>query len=158
MSVDAAARVMIDDLITRSAMLIDSMALDKWLDCFDDESKYMVIPRENRLHGYPAAIINCQTKAILQDRILVLHKSSKYNPHADRHILGRTQIDDSGEALVKCQTNFMIVQSTLEGFSKLFCSGIYEDTIAIGGGSAKFKEHVAVIDTFSVPNLIATPI
>ncbi len=158
MSTDAKTRALVDELITRSAMLIDSLALDKWLDCFDSDSKYMVVPRENRINGYPAAIINCQNKAILQDRLLVLHKASKYNPHVDRHILGRTHIDSAGDALVKCQTNFMIVQSTLEGFSKLFCAGIYEDTIAISDGSAKFKEHVAVVDTFSVPNLIATPI
>jgi anthranilate 1,2-dioxygenase small subunit len=158
MNVAASTRILVEDLITESAMLVDSLVLDRWLDCFQPDSRYMVIPKENRDRGLPAAIINCQTRAILEDRITVLHKASKFNPHVDRHILGRTRFLDEKDGVVKTETNFMIVQSTMEGFSKLFCAGVYEDSIQVTDGNAKFKERVAVVDTFSVPNLIATPI
>jgi anthranilate 1,2-dioxygenase small subunit len=158
MTLDVTKRLMIDDLLAKSTMLVDSMKLHEWLQLFEPEAKYMVIPSENRIHGYPAAIINCQSRAILQDRIAVLFRASKYNPHVDRHILSRTCIVAEADGVVTCHTNFAIMQSTLEGFSKLFCTGVYEDEIRLTTEGAMFRQRIAVLDTFSVPNLIATPI
>lgn len=158
MRLDPAQHIAVDDLIGDSAMLIDAGKFEEWVAFFEPEGRYIVIPRENREQGYDVALISCLSRNILADRITVLHRASKFNPHYDRHILSRTRIVGVEGKVVTAHTNFMIAQTTLEGTSKLFCAGCYEDKIAIGNGAAQFRERVAIIDTFSVPNLIATPI
>src|SRR5580704_13330161 len=102
------------------------MEFGKWLETFDPEARYQVIPRENRDLGLPIALISCTSREILADRINVLQSASKFNPHYDRHILGRTEIKSVNGQLVATETNFMIVQSSMEGISQLFCAGCYE--------------------------------
>lgn len=158
MSLDFEKKALVEDMIVKSAMMVNRLDLDGWIDLFLPEAKYLVIPRENRDCGYPIAIISCQSRAVIEDRILVLNSASKYNPHYDRHILSRTDVRAVNGDVVSTETNFMIVQSTKEGESKLFCAGCYEDEITLAGETPKFLQRVAVVDTFSVPNLIATPI
>jgi 3-phenylpropionate/cinnamic acid dioxygenase small subunit len=145
-------------LILDSAMLIDREEFEAWTDCFDEESSYMVIPRENRVLGLPAAIIRCDSKAILRDRISVLRHANKYNPHYDKHFVNGARILSISNDIVSSETNFMIVQTSKTGVSRLFCVGCYEDRIRVSGGEAKFVERVAVLDTFSIQTLMATPV
>ena len=56
------------------------------------------------------------------------------------------------------ESNFMIVQTTKTGESKLFCAGCYEDRINVTSPRARFRERIVVLDTFSIPTLLATPI
>ena len=149
---------LVDRLILDSAMLIDREEFEAWTECFAEESSYMVIPRENRVQGLPAAIIRCDSKAILKDRIAVLRHANKYNPHYDKHFVNGARILSVADDIVSAETNFMIVQTSKTGVSRLFCVGCYEDRIRIADGTAKFVERVAVLDTFSIQPLVATPV
>ena len=155
---DPRQRMAVNDLIVASAMAVDRDDLEGWLDCFDGECSYTIMPRENRERNYAVGLISCPTRAILTDRIVVLRKASKFNPHYDRHILGGTQILGVNGSLVRAETNFAVIQTTKEGVSKLFCAGCYEDRINLTGEAPKLKERVVLLDTFAVPNLIATPL
>lgn len=158
MTIDITTRLLVEDLIVRSAMLIDRDALEEWVASFEPQGRYIVLPRENRDNGYAVALIKCEKREILEDRIMVLRAASKFNPHVDRHILSRSDFVGQDGDMILVETNYTIVQSSLEGVSKLFCAGTYEDRIRVRDGKATFVERVAVLDTFSVPNLIATPI
>lgn len=153
-----AIKAVIDELIVASAMLIDRDDLDGWLSRFEDDSRYIVTSRENRDLGLPAALIHCDSKASLVDRIAALRHANKFNPHYDRHIMGGSLITEVAGDLASVESNFMIVQSTKTGQSRLFCAGCYYDRIRVAGASARFVERVAVLDTFSVPTLLATPV
>ena len=154
-----AIKAVIDDFIVSSAMLIDRDDLDAWLERFEDAACYIVTSRENRSLGLPAALIHCDSKASLKDRLVALRHANKFNPHYDRHIMGGsiiTSVTDDNIAAV--ESNFMIVQSTKTGQSRLFCAGCYYDRIRVSGASARFVERIAVLDTFAVPTLLATPV
>ncbi len=149
----------IDEFIVSTAMLIDRDDLDGWLDRFEDDSRYIVTSRENRELGLPAALIHCDSKASLKDRIVALRHANKFNPHYDRHIMGGSVIMSvTDDNIASVESNFMIVQSTKAGQSRLFCAGCYYDRIRVSNASARFVERVAVLDTFSVPTLLATPV
>ena len=152
------ARALAESLIAETAMYIDRLEFDRWIDSFEPTGQYFVVPRENRDRGYPAALIYCNSRDMIADRISALLKVNKFNPHVDRHIVSRPFVIEATPALVKAETNFMIVQSNAEGVSKLFCAGVYEDVIAVDNGMARFRTRHVVLDTFCVPNLIATPI
>ena len=155
---DPQLRGMVDHLLTRSVLLIDRDDLDGWLDCFEAESRYVVMPRDNRERGFPAALIHCDNKDRLRDRVVCLRHANKFNPHYDRHIVGAGNIHTVVDGVATVESSFMIVQTTLTGVSTLFCAGGYEDRIRVTGAEAKFVERIAVLDTFSVPTLLATPV
>ena len=160
MRIDPHVKERVERLVVDSAMFIDRDELDQWMDCFETEARYVVTSRENRALGYPVGIIHCETKARIEDRIMCLRHANKYNPHYDRHILSMSRIAsvDSANAIAVAETNFMIVQTTKTGESRLFCAGVYEDKIRVSGDRARFVERIAVLDTFAVPTLLATPV
>jgi anthranilate 1,2-dioxygenase small subunit len=158
MTEDLETRSRVERLLTDSAMFIDRDELGAWLDCFEDDSRYVVIPRENRARNYPVALIHCDNKARLEDRVTCLRHANKFNPHFDRHILSTARIVSLEDGVAAVESNFMIVQTTKTGESKLFCAGCYEDRITVTGPRARFRERIVILDTFSIPTLLATPI
>lgn len=151
-------KTLVRELIADSAMLIDMDDLDAWLACFDDAASYMVLPRENVERGLKVAIIHCPTKASLIDRVVCLRHANKFNPHYDRHIVGPVRFVSEEGDVASTMTNFIVVQSTKAGEARLFCAGYYEDRIRVEGERAAFLARRAVLDSFSVPTLLATPV
>ncbi len=82
MTLDRAA---VQDLFAEYGALLDSAKYDEWLGLFAQECRYSVIPRENYDRGLPAALIFCDSRAVLEDRIRALREANKYNIHTDRH-------------------------------------------------------------------------
>ena len=152
------AKEQIERLVVDSAMFIDRDELDAWMNCFEEDARYIVLPRENRALGLPVGIIHCENKARIMDRIVCLRHANKFNPHFDRHILSMPRILSVEGGIASVETNFMVVQTTKTGESRLFCVGVYEDRIRLGEPDSKFVERIAVIDSFAVPTLMATPV
>jgi anthranilate 1,2-dioxygenase small subunit len=145
------------DFVARGAMKLDRDDLDGWLEGFNEEGRYVVLPRENQERGYQIGVMYCDSKAILMDRVSVLRNANKFNPHYDRHIVGATVLNEVRENVAIASTPFAVVQTTLEGVSSLFVSGVYEDRIRVGE-TLSILERIVVLDTFSVPNCLATPL
>jgi len=158
MSLDADRKSRVERLIVDSAMFIDRDELDAWMACFEEDGRYIVMPRENRQLGLPVGVIHCENRARIEDRIVCLRHANKYNPHFDRHILSLPRILDCENGIASVETSFMIVQTSKTGESRLFCAGVYEDRIRVDTGQARFVERIAVIDTFAVPTMLATPV
>jgi len=155
-SIDAKRRV--EDFILRSALMIDNGQLEDWLGCFEDKSRYIVIPRENKERGLPGALMHCDNKARLTDRITCLRVANKINPHSDRHILSGSLITEIAGDVVSVQSSFLVVQTNLSGASILFCAGCYEDKIRLAKDGEKLVERYVVVDSFSIPTMLATPL
>ena len=148
----------VEDFILRSALMIDNGQFDDWLGCFADESLYIVIPRENKVRVLPGALIHCENKARLIDRITSLRVANKTNPHSDRHILSGSLITEISGDIASVQSSFLVVQTNLYGASILFCTGCYEDKIKLANDGEKLIERYVVVDSFSIPTMLATPL
>ena len=147
----------ISRFVLRTANLVDQDKLEEWLDCFAETSRYAVMPRDNVEAGYQVGLIRCDNKNILKDRIAVLRHASKFNPHWDRHVLSGSTVIESTPSEAKVHTSFMVVQTTLNGVSTLYCCGEYRDRIALDG-PLRLAERIVVVDTFSIDNCMAVPL
>lgn len=154
---DLKLRLDVSDFVLGSALALDRNDFDAWLGMFDEDTRYVVMPRDNEEQGYPIGVMHCGSKNVLKDRIAVLLHASKFNPHYDRHIVGGTCIKSRDGDVLSTTTNFMVVQTTLTGSSQLFCCGAYEDRIRVGE-PLRLVERIVMLDTFSVPNCLATPL
>ena len=142
------------DFVVREARLLDEQRFDEWLGLFAAECRYQIIPRENFDRGLPAALIFCDNRAMLEDRIRALREANKFNIHSDRHLIGLPRILDG--SLVEAP--FAVYQTDQEGESRLFATGLYRDRLELAGSRLKIHDKLILLDTFAVPSLLATPL
>jgi anthranilate 1,2-dioxygenase small subunit len=146
------------ELLSEYVERLDSDRLEQWLDLFTEDASYTVIPRENVEQNLPAAIILCPSKNVLRDRIVALRHANEYNLHYDRHVVGSIRVRPDADNLWSMEANYAVFQTTLEGQSKLFSVGRYRDKIRLERNELLFSEKYIVVDTFSIPTLLATPL
>ena len=143
------------DLLAEYGALIDLAKFDEWLDLFAKECRYQIVPRENFDRGLPAALVFCDSRAMLEDRIRALREANKYNIHTDRHVIGLPRIFDDPLAV---EAPFAVYQTDQEGETRLFVTGLYRDRLEISGRGLKIRDKLILLDTFAVPTLLATPL
>jgi anthranilate 1,2-dioxygenase small subunit len=143
------------DLFAEYGALIDLAKFDDWLDLFADECSYQILPRENFDRGLPAALVFCDSRAVLEDRLRALREANKYNIHTDRHLIGLPRILDDG---IAAEAPFVVYQTDQEGETRLFATGLYRDRLQLVGSRLKIRDKLVLLDTFAVPTLLATPL
>jgi anthranilate 1,2-dioxygenase small subunit len=142
----------------RYARLLDEDRLEEWPDLFVERGVYKVIPREN-LDRQPALpIFFCDSRAMMVDRVRSLRQANVYNLHYCRHVVSNIEILSAQSDTFEVAACYTVYQTDLEGQTRLFSVGQYRDVIANGDGGLKFKEKIAVCDTFNIPNLLAIPL
>ena len=143
------------DLFAEYGALIDLAKFDDWLDLFADECSYQILPRENFDRGLPAALVFCDSRAVLEDRLRALREANKYNIHTDRHLIGLPRILDDD---IAAEAPFVVYQTDQEGETRLFATGLYRDRLQLVGSRLKIRDKLVLLDTFAVPTLLATPL
>jgi anthranilate 1,2-dioxygenase small subunit len=151
-----AERAEVCDLLAEYGALIDMAKFDEWLDLFAEECRYQIVPRENFDRGLPAALVFCDSRAMLEDRVMALREANKYNIHNDRHVIGVPRL--LGADGLAVEAPFAIYQTDQEGATHLFATGLYRDRLERGAGGLKIRDKLVLLDTFAVPTLLATPL
>jgi anthranilate 1,2-dioxygenase small subunit len=146
------------DLYAAYGALIDESKFDEWLGLFAETCTYHIVPRENFDRGLPAALVFCDSRAVLEDRIRALRDANKYNIHTDRHLIGLPRVTGKDGEAISVEAPFAVYQSDQEGETRLFATGLYRDRIVSRAGNLRFCDKSILLDTFAVPSLLATPL
>jgi anthranilate 1,2-dioxygenase small subunit len=146
------------DLLAEYGALLDAGRYDDWLGLFGEECRYQVMPRENADAGLPAALIYCDTRAVLEDRIRALQEANKYNIHTDRHLIGLPHVTGAEADMIEVEAPFAVFQTDQDGATILFAAGLYRDRLVRAGDDLKIRDKFILLDTFAVPSLLATPL
>ena len=155
---DPDLRSQVETLIVEASAALDNDNWQAWLDLFHDECAYRIVPLENVQQGLPGSVMLCETKKALSDRIVSLLRANTFNPHTTRHITGPPRITADRGDRVEAETAYALYQTDVEGVSRLFAVGCYRDRMGSFGGALKFVDRVVVLDTFSIPTLLAKPV
>jgi anthranilate 1,2-dioxygenase small subunit len=151
-------RAAIHDLFAEYGALLDADEYDAWLGLFAAVCRYNVVSRENFDRGLPAALIFCDSRAVLEDRVRALREANKYNIHTDRHVIGLPRLLAEGAEGPTVEAPFAVFQTDQEGETRLFATGLYRDRLVSAGGTLKIRDKLVLLDTFAVPTLLATPL
>ena len=146
------------DLLAEAALRLDADDLENWVDCFADDASYKVLSRENVARNLPLPLFRCDNKGMLRDRVLSLRKANVTNPHRDCHVAGLPRIASGTDGIVTAQSSYALYQTDSEGVSRLFSVGSYHDRIRVTDGRARFVDRTVIVDMFSVPTMLSTPI
>jgi anthranilate 1,2-dioxygenase small subunit len=151
-------RFLVNDLLADAVNLLDHDRLETWVDCFTENAVYRILSRENTELNLPLPLFQCENKNMIRDRVLSLRKANVTNLHRDRHVAGPAKLSLGKDDLITAESSYALYQSTFEGMSRLFSVGAYRDRIGIEQGKALFVERTVIVDMFSVPTMLSTPI
>ena len=155
---DAALHRRIEDLIYDYAHCIDDDRLEEWPDFFTDDCRYEIISRESHAKNMPVGIMYCDSKGMLEDRILALRTANIYEPHFYRHLLSAIRIGEETDGVIPVTTSYTVIRTMQEGDICVFSSGRYLDKVVLENGAPKFKERIVVCDSSRVDTLMVIPI
>jgi len=157
--VEIETRLAVLDLLAEAAHLLDEDRLEDWVDCFAEEAIYRILSRENEVRGLPLPLFQCENKDMLRDRVLALRRATVINIHRDRHIVGPVRLAlEPAPGILVAQSSYALFQIDQEGIATLFGVGSYRDRIRISGGCARFVERLVMVDSYSIPTMLSTPI
>jgi anthranilate 1,2-dioxygenase small subunit len=156
--ISADDRFLVNDLLADAVNLLDHDRLESWVDCFTEDAVYRILSRENTELNLPLPLFQCENKNMIRDRVLSLRKANVTNLHRDRHVAGPAKLGSDMGDLITAESSYALYQCTFEGMSRLFSVGAYRDRIRIEQSKALFVERTVIVDMFSVPTMLSTPI
>jgi 3-phenylpropionate/cinnamic acid dioxygenase small subunit len=151
-------RLEIDALYADYTACLDAGELERWPELFSDECVYKIVPRENYERGLPLALMLCEGKGMLRDRVQTIRRTSVYAPRALRHFVSGLRVcEEAGEPLY-VEASFLVVQTQADAETEIFVAGRYVDRVARQDGGLRFAEKICVLDTNLIPGSLIFPV
>jgi 3-phenylpropionate/cinnamic acid dioxygenase small subunit len=151
-------RARLADLYCAYDTALNSNELEHWPELFTEACMYKVIPRENFEQGLPVALIYCESRDMLRDRVTALRETALYAPRIARRITGgiclRT-IEADGFHLT---ADFAVFQTMPDQPSELFLCGRCQDRVVEDNGELRFSERLCIYDSNIVPTSLVYPV
>ena len=82
-------RARLADLYCAYTDVLDEGELERWPDFFTEDCLYKVLPRENFEQALPIALIYCESRNMLADRVVALRETVLFVPRTMRHLTGK---------------------------------------------------------------------
>jgi anthranilate 1,2-dioxygenase small subunit len=148
----------VERLLAAYVECIDDDRLEAWPDFFTERCVYEVVSRENADRGLALPTIYCDSTGMLRDRVVALRHANIYARHYYRHLLSNVHVKAVRADACDVQTNYVVFQTLLEGDTHVYNAGRYEDIVVPAEGGLRFARKRVVYDTYSIPNLMVTPL
>ena len=140
------------------AAAVDSGDWELWPTFFTADCLYKLQPRENHERGFPLATLSFDSQASLRDRVYGIKETLFHDPYYQRHVVGAPVIRGVGEDGIRCESNYAVFRTKLNGLSKVFNVGRYIDRVVPTPAGLRFAERLAIYDSEMIPNSIIYPI
>jgi 3-phenylpropionate/cinnamic acid dioxygenase small subunit len=157
-AVSLEVRDRIEDFLVHAAHIIDDDQLEAWPGLFAANAEYEITTRENLEKNRPIGIMYCDSRGMLEDRILAMRTANIFEKHTYCHILGRPQITDEGGQRYAVRSNFTVHRTMYTGSTELFSLGRYVDLISLESGEPVFLKRQVVLDPRSLDTLLVIPL
>ena len=155
---DIEKRLAIEDLFNQYGSYLDDRLLEDWLGLFADNCSYKIMPRENIELELPAALMLCENKNMLVDRIVSLREANEFSIHRSKHVIANIQIKKVSSPIFLVVANYVMYHADSEGNGSLFSFGTYSDTIIFINGEPKFVDKIVIVENWSIPHILSIPI
>lgn len=145
-------------LQTEYVHAIDDDRLEDWPELFAEDGRYRIVTRENRRLGLPLAVMSCEGRGMLRDRVAALRTANIFEPHSYRHMTAALEVVETDGRAHRARSNFTVIRIMEGGAMTVFACGEYLDRIVETESGPRFAERLAVCDSRSVDTLLAIPL
>lgn len=140
------------------ARILDSEQFEEFPELFVEDCLYRVVPRENYLLNLPIAVIHCESKGMIKDRVYAARESTMAEPRTLRHFITNLRILEAGADAIRAEANVLVVQTMINRMTEIVLSGFYLDQIVRSNGRFLFKERLCVYDSLLLPTSLIAPV
>jgi anthranilate 1,2-dioxygenase small subunit len=155
---EAMLRLRVEALYAEYAQTIDDDRLEDWPGFFVADGKYRVTTRENHDSGLTLAVMYCDGRGMMSDRVSALRHANIYEPHVYCHLTSSVRVVDHTSVEIRAQANFAVIRTMQEGEQSIFACGRTYDCLVETDGRLLFKERLVVLDSRQVDTLLVIPI
>jgi 3-phenylpropionate/cinnamic acid dioxygenase small subunit len=156
---DEKLRAELEDLYALYAERLDEGPLDAWPELFLADASYRVVTRENVERGMPLALLSCDSRAAIEDRIYAVANTSFTVPRRTRHLVAGIRCPEPLATPLQVEANFAVYESLHDEMSRVHSVGRYRDRVARDAeGRLRFLEKVCIVDSGLVPNSLVIPL
>ncbi len=151
-------RARLADLYCTYDDVLNNGELERWPELFTETCIYKVIPRENVEQGLPVAVMYCESRDMLTDRVVALRETALFAPRIARRITSGIclhAIEDDG---LRLSASFAVFQSMPDQPSELFLCGGCRDRVVAADGTLRFAERLFIYDSTIVPTSLVYPL
>lgn len=139
-------------------LLLDQDRLEEWALLFEPQAQYKICSRENEELGLPAALVWCDNRDMLSDRIASYRDVNEHNFHWARHVIGLPQVLQESADELHIQASYSLFQTDLEGLGRLFSVGRYDFVCRRSPDGLRLLRATVIADTGLIKTLLAAPI
>ena len=140
------------------ASALDERRFNDWTELFCEQCHYEVQSKENWDMGLPAALIYCDSRGMIQDRVTVLKDTLTYPYLHSRHLITNIRIQGEAGGAYRVSANYLVLHTTEEGETRIYSTGKYQDEIVFTEAGPKFLKKIVIADTSAIDNLLAVPL
>jgi salicylate 5-hydroxylase small subunit len=151
-------RARLADLYCAYDDALNDGALELWPELFTEACVYKVIPRENFEHGYPVALIYCESRDMLIDRVVALRDTALFAPRIARRVTSGVCVRAIEAEGLRLTASFAVFQTMQDQPSELFLCGRCQDRVVDDAGMLRFAERLCIYDSTIVPTSLVYPV
>ena len=151
-------RARLADLYCAYDDVLNDGALERWPELFTDVCVYKVLPRENVEQGLPVAVMYCESRDMLMDRVVAIRETALYAPRIARRMTSGICLRSMEADGLRLTANFAVFQTMLDQPSELFLCGQCQDRVVEYDGTLRFAERLFIYDSTVVPTSLVYPV
>jgi 3-phenylpropionate/cinnamic acid dioxygenase small subunit len=151
-------RLAIEDFHTAYCWALDSGKLEDWASFFTDDAVYRITARENADRNLPVGLVYAEGKAMIRDRAFAIAKTQMFAPRYMQHFVTNVRVLSVEGTVIKAQSNYLLLQTLMEGPTTIHQAGRYYDTFARDAGRLLLKERQCIYDTLLIANDVVYPV
>lgn len=148
----------VEQLLARYVHCIDDDRLEAWPEFFTRRCDYRIVARENAERGLPLATIACDSRGMLEDRVVSLRNANIYGWHRYRHLVGSVLVLEARADELVARSHYAVFRTRGEGVGETYSVGTYDDRIVFEDGALRFCAKLVTYDTHRIDSLLATPL
>ncbi len=150
--------IAVQKLYNDYASSLDDGPLSDWIEFFTEECLYLIQPRDNYDAGLPMAVVRCESRGMLRDRVTAVQETIMFEPRYLRHHITNIEADDASSDEFQVRANYSVIEVLNDDLPRILSAGRYLDTIVVEDGLLRFKEKRVIYDSVLVPNSLIYPL
>src|SRR5688572_21433111 len=156
----------LETLYGECAAALDEGDWDRWLTFFAETSSYKITTKENLDRGFALALMNCESRGMMLDRVYALKETQFFIPRIFRRLYSGIRIvkADGGPAtaslpgVLHTQCSFAVFESLVGEHTTVFAAGRFVDVLCREGDQLKFHQRTCILDASLIPNTLPFPL
>lgn len=159
-------RLEIEEFHSEYCNMLDRQDLDHWVDFFAEDALYRITARENADAGLRVGLVYAEGRGMIRDRAFAVLHTQMFAPRYMQHFTSNVRVisvegSNAGTAegsLIKAQSNYLLLQTLVDGPTTIHQSGRYYDTFVREKGRLLIRERQCIYDTVLIANDLVYPV